>query len=72
METQEDGSEKYAGLIFHDLHLTFVTGAEEAGTPRHKIMRVTGHKTEAVYKRYAIENREQQKTAVSKIEAYRT
>jgi integrase len=72
MEKQEDGSVKYAGLIFHDLRRTFVTDAEEAGAPRHEIMRVTGHKTEAVYRRYAIENRGRQKVAVNKIEAYRT
>jgi hypothetical protein len=35
-------------------------------------MKVTGHKTEAVYKRYAIENREWRQAAVNKIEVYRT
>lgn len=62
----------YCGLIFHDLRRTFVTDAEEAGAGRHEIMKVTGHKTEAVYKRYAIENRERRQAAVNKIEVYRT
>jgi hypothetical protein len=35
-------------------------------------MKVTGHKTEAVYKRYAIENRKRRQAAVNKIEVYRT
>ena len=53
---------------------TFVTAAEEAGAPRHEIMKVTGHKTEAVYKKYAIENRERRQAAVNvdKIGVYRT
>jgi integrase len=62
---------KYHGLIFHDLRRTFVTGAEHAGAPRHEVMAVTGHKTEAVYKRYAIDNRVQRKAAVNRIVAYR-
>ncbi len=62
---------KYHGLIFHDLRRTFVTDAEHAGAPRHEVMAVTGHKTEAIYKRYAIDNRTQRKAAVNRIVAYR-
>ncbi len=63
---------KYVGLIFHDLRRTFITDAENSGAPRHEVMKISGHKTESVYKRYAIENREQRRAALGKIEAYRS
>ena len=62
---------RYAGLIFHDLRRTFVTDAEHAGAPRHEVMKVTGHRTESVYKRYAIENREQRRAALAQVDEYR-
>jgi integrase len=61
----------YRGLIFHDLRRTFVTDAEHAGAPRHEVMQLSGHKTESVYKRYAIGAREQRRAAVAQIEEYR-
>jgi len=61
----------YAGLIFHDLRRTFITDAENSGAPRHEVMKISGHKTESVYKRYAIENREQRRAAMRQIDAYR-
>lgn len=61
----------YEGLIFHDLRRTFVTDAEHSGAPRHEVMKISGHKTEAVYRRYAIENREQRRAALAQIDEYR-
>ena len=34
-------------------------------------MKVTGHRTESVYKRYAIENREQRRAALAQVDEYR-
>ncbi len=48
---------KQAGVphrIPHDFRRTAVRNLERAGVPRSVAMKITGHKTEAVYRRYAI------------------
>ena len=42
------------GRLLHDCRRTSVRALERAGVPRSVAMKLTGHKTEAVYRRYAI------------------
>ena len=42
------------GRILHDFRRTAVRNLERAGVPRSSAMAMVGHKTEAIYRRYAI------------------
>jgi len=48
------GVANLSGLIPHDLRRSAVRRLERAGVSRSVAMQLTGHKTEAVYRRYAI------------------
>jgi integrase len=58
------------GRLVHDFRRTAVRNLERAGVPRSAAMRMTGHKTEAVYRRYAITDSAMLQEAAIKLAAF--
>jgi integrase len=58
------------GTLFHDNRRSTVRRMELAGVPRAVAMKLTGHLTEDVYRRYAIVSQADLAAGVAKIAAY--
>jgi integrase len=54
-------------VYLHDLRRTWVRDAERAGVPRSVAMSITGHRSEQVYRRYAISSKRDQEEALAKV-----
>ena len=57
------------GRLVHDFRRTAVRNLERAGVSRSVAMMLTGHKTESVYRRYAIVSKSDLSEAVTKLQA---
>ncbi|MFH1763851.1 MAG: tyrosine-type recombinase/integrase, partial [Gemmatimonadota bacterium] len=55
------------GTIFHDLRRCAVMNLERAGVSRSVAMKLTGHLTESIFKRYAIADKAAQEEGVGKL-----
>ena len=57
----------HPGMIVHDLRRSAVRNMERAGLSRSVAMQLTGHKTEAVYRRYAITSEADLRAGVTRL-----
>ena len=58
-----------SGRIPHDFRRTAVRNLERAGVPRSAAMAMVGHKTEAIYRRYAIADESMLRDGAEKLAA---
>jgi hypothetical protein len=61
---------KYVGRIFHDFRRTAARNMIAAGTPQVVAMRITCHRTDAMFRRYAIVNEDQKRQALANTQQY--
>ena len=59
---------KYKGLLLHDLRRSAVRNLRKAGVPETIIMKITGHKTAEVFRRYSIVSTDDVSAAMRSLE----
>ena len=67
-----DACEKagHPGKLFHDFRRSAVRTLERSGVPRSTAMAMVGHKTESIYRRYAIVDEAMHREAAAKLDAW--
>ncbi|HWR14961.1 MAG TPA: site-specific integrase [Terriglobales bacterium] len=62
---------RYTGRIVHDLRRCAARNLLAAGVPQAVAMKITGHKTDSMFRRYAIVSVDQQREALRAAQVYR-
>src|SRR5262249_6492886 len=60
----------YPNKLLHDFRRTAVRNLERAGVPRSSAMKMVGHATESIYRRYAIQDEAMLREATAKLQEW--
>jgi integrase len=73
-ETWKKACEKagHPDKLFHDFRRSAVRTLERSGVPRSTAMAMVGHKTESIYRRYAIVDEAMHREAAAKLDTWHT
>jgi len=70
MEVQEDGRKAYVGTLPHDMRRCTARNLSRANVPEQLAMKITGHKTNSMYRRYRIVDEDELRGAQEKLQAH--
>jgi len=70
--TFDEKTKKYSGLVPHDFRRNAARNLIKAGVDRRTAMKITGHKTEAIFERYNIKTTDDVREALIKVGQYNT
>ena len=62
---------KYSGKLLHDFRRAAARDLIRSGTPQSVAMKVTGHKTDSMFRRYKITHTDDIRKALESLSAYR-
>ena len=70
VKDEETGKDKYVGITPHDMRRSAIRNFRKAGISESEGMKISGHRTNSVYKRYDIIDEEDQRNTMEKVQEH--
>jgi integrase len=68
VKDEESKKEKYVGITPHDMRRSAIRNFRKAGISESEGMKISGHRTNSVYKRYDIIDEEDQRRTMEQVQ----